>query len=135
MFKLIFWMLSVVVMAYFLTDIHVGGASIKSHLDTFFASPLVQGWKRDLREYLDNSMDNPTKPASDQPQDKVPQSLEEAASQVLKNQIIQGLNKKENSPSGKNQEKVDGHAVDTWTQEHLEKLIEEAEKKSGPTVN
>lgn len=55
MFKIIkffFWLVSCVIIAYFLTDIKIGGVTLKQLIDDFIEKPSVQDAKEKGEQYL-----------------------------------------------------------------------------------
>lgn len=60
MFKIIkffFWMVCCVIVAYFLTDIKIGGVTLKQMIDDFIAKPSVQEVKDKSQKYLEDKLE------------------------------------------------------------------------------
>ncbi|HBF12924.1 MAG TPA: hypothetical protein DDW49_05995 [Deltaproteobacteria bacterium] len=60
MFKLIkfvFWVCAVIILAYFMTDIRIGGKTIKENVDEFFKSPQGEGLSEKAKTWVEEKIE------------------------------------------------------------------------------
>lgn len=74
--RFFFWMVTTIIVAYFLTDIHIAGKTLKQHIDGFLASQTGQELKSKAGNVLDNleKLTEPAKPGGAGKSDKTEKS-------------------------------------------------------------
>lgn len=95
--RFLFWLISVVIVAYFMTDIKVGGKSLKENIDEFIASPAGANLKGKATHWVESKLgslegDLPTKvieapapsPAPTLPKEEITQKDENELQKILK---------------------------------------------------
>jgi hypothetical protein len=83
-FKFLFWVLTTIIVAYFMTDIKVGGKTLKEHIDDLLASPAGVHLKTEAGQWVESKVgsfsgDLPNKVES--PPTQAPLPKEEITSQ------------------------------------------------------
>lgn len=99
--RFLFWLISVVIVAYFMTDIKVGGKSLKENIDEFIASPAGVNLKGKATHWIESkvgavSSDIPSKVIETSAQPPVPVAPKEEITQKDENELQKILKKNQN---------------------------------------
>ena len=95
--RFLFWLISVVIVAYFMTDIKVGGKSLKENIDEFITSPTGVNLKGRATNWIESKVGSlggtppvqevetpPVSPAPATPKEEITQKDENELQKILK---------------------------------------------------